>query len=66
MERILFLIIFSYCFIKVVENIVSWVNLGHLKVYGDRLPPGFADYVDKKTLTSMRDYTMAGTRLSFR
>ncbi len=65
MERILFLIIFSYCFIKVVENIVSWVNLGHLKVYGDRLPPGFADYVDKKTLTSMRDYTMAGTRLSF-
>ena len=47
MERILFLIIFSYCFIKVVENIVSWVNLGHLKVYGDRLPPGFADYVDK-------------------
>jgi STE24 endopeptidase len=65
MKPILLFILCSYILIKGIENIVSYVNLHHGSRFGDRIPVGFDGYVDKETLTKIRDYSKDNTRFGF-
>ncbi|MFP3982808.1 MAG: M48 family metallopeptidase [Desulfurivibrionaceae bacterium] len=57
------MILIVFLFIKGVEYAVALVNLHHLDKYGGVIPRGFEDWVDKNTLTGMRDYSLENGRL---
>lgn len=46
-----------------VRSVLRWLNIRHLRCFGAEVPEVFRDEIDKKTLTSMRDYTISLTRL---
>lgn len=65
MKPILLFILLSYILIKVIENVVAFVNMRHSSLYGDKVPRGFGGYVDPETLAKMRDYSADNTRFGF-
>ncbi|MEW6520381.1 MAG: M48 family metallopeptidase [Thermodesulfobacteriota bacterium] len=63
MNSPLLLILIIFVFFKGIENIVALVNLRHIRQYGHLVPAGFAGFVDDRTLSRMRDYTVDHGRI---
>ena len=52
------LILVVYLLEKGIEYLIALVNLRHIRRYGQRVPAGFAGFVDDATLTRMQEYTI--------
>ncbi|RJX26769.1 MAG: M48 family peptidase [Desulfurivibrio sp.] len=63
MNSPLLLILIIFMLFKGIENIVALVNLRHIRQYGHLVPAGFAGFVDDRTLSRMRDYTVDHGRI---
>ena len=63
MEHQLLALLIMYLTVEGTEQFLLMLNLQHLSRHGAEIPPGFEEHVNKKTLTKMRDYTVAQGRL---
>jgi len=63
MHYLWWLILFVYLLIRGLEYAVCLVNRHHLAKYGGLIPRGFEGWLDKDTLTTMRDYSLENSRL---
>ena len=61
----LLLSIFLVAFVLniIVRLLLNQLNISHLMSFGDRVPRSFVDLIDQKTLSKMRDYTVATSRV---
>ncbi|MDP2277239.1 MAG: M48 family peptidase, partial [Nitrospirota bacterium] len=62
-EQIILLI--SFILIAVFGYWLKFLNLRHLKKYGDVVPEEFKDYIDAQLLKKTRDYTLEQSRFGF-
>ena len=46
-----------------VRSILNQMNISHLRSVGDQIPDSFTELIDQKTLSKMRDYTIATSRV---
>ena len=46
-----------------LRMVLSRLNISHLRSFEDRVPQGFSNMIDQKTLSRMRDYTVATSRV---
>ena len=65
MQFTLLLCLFLIAFVLniAVRLILNRMNISHLRIFGDQMPKGFAGLIDQKTLSKMRDYTVATSRV---
>jgi STE24 endopeptidase len=60
---LLSLFLFVFVLHIAVRLILNRINISHLRSFGDQVPESFTDMIDQKTLSSMRDYTVATSRV---
>ena len=52
------ILLISYILIALFGYWLKFLNLSHLKKYGDVVPEEFKDYIDAQLLKKTRDYTL--------
>jgi len=65
LNTFLILILFIYLFKEVVEYVVEYLNLRHMKKAGLSIPPEFQGKMDGALMKKIREYESEKTRFSF-
>jgi STE24 endopeptidase len=58
-----FLLLLIFLLILSARLSLRWLNLRHLRLHGDRVPPGFAEAIDSARLQKSAAYTFAQARV---
>ncbi|MFH1015214.1 MAG: M48 family metallopeptidase [Nitrospirota bacterium] len=59
------ILLISYILIALFGYWLKFLNLSHLRKYGDVVPEEFKDYIDAQLLKKTRDYTLEQSRFGF-
>lgn len=65
MNIYLLIVLLGYLFVIVFGYWLKFLNLRHLRKYGDVVPEEFRDYIDAQLLKKTRDYTLEQSRFGF-
>ena len=58
-------ILFVYLFFRGLEFIIDYLNLKHLKKFGDVIPEGFENIIEVEELSKIKSYTIEKTKFGF-
>ncbi len=65
MEQIKYIFLLIYILIFLFESYLKFLNLRHLKKYGEIVPQAFEGHIDKELLKKTRDYTVEHSTFGF-
>ncbi|MBN2009283.1 M48 family metallopeptidase [candidate division KSB1 bacterium] len=61
--QIIFLV--TYLVVQLIEYFLQYLNLYHIRKYGDQVPPEFEGVIDVNALVKTRNYTVDNMKLDF-